>query len=439
MVGETITDMGWGGAYVHAKCQALNSTASANFLARFTAVRGLAHDKARAVAMHLGSIVTRHKKYMGHSEVCYRAASIYVTDEKWAAAMALVGKTVSKTADVHKTVDETFAAEREALQKALALKEEAFRKEHASQQVNLAEVANIARQAAEAAIQPIIQLAAADLTKKVLTEAVRIAREAAEEVVRASAAPREIVVKVEGKEPKTIAGKVHAQFSRLLKMVGAKVNVWLAGPAGSGKTTAARQVAEALSLPFFFNGAIDTEYKLSGFVDAQGRIVSTAFRRAYTEGGVYLFDEVDASMPSAVLAFNAALSNGHADFPGLDTPVGAHPDFRVIAAGNTWGLGATTEYVGRAKMDAAFLDRFVQLAWGYDEVLERGLATNTKWCERVQALRVKAKTRGLKIVISPRATLNGCRLLDAGLSWSEVEDATVRAKISPTDWANLTN
>src|SRR5690606_7558053 len=108
------------------------------------------------------------------------------------------------------------------------------------------------------------------------------------------------------------------------KMVAAGVNVWLAGPAGSGKTTAAEQVAKALKLKFYFNGAIDTEYKLSGFVDAHGRIVSTAFREAYTNGGVYLFDEVDASLPSATLAFNAALANGQCDFPGSKEPTPKH-------------------------------------------------------------------------------------------------------------------
>jgi hypothetical protein len=174
------------------------------------------------------------------------------------------------------------------------------------------------------------------------------------------------------------AGTQHKAFKSLVMLAmalnGEDKNIWLAGPAGSGKTTAARKLADALDLGerFDFNGAIDTEYKLSGFVDAKGRVVSTAFRKIWENGGVYLFDECDASMPGALLAFNAALANGVAAFP--DGSIKRHPETVIIAAANTWGFGGDANYIGRAKLDAAFLDRFVTLAWGYDEDLERTIA-----------------------------------------------------------------
>jgi cobaltochelatase CobS len=270
----------------------------------------------------------------------------------------------------------------------------------------------------------------------------RVAEIAAEVAHSVAANAVANIVKVEhyiktDTETRRIEGRVHRQFGKLLKMCAAGCNVWLAGPAGSGKTTAAHQVAESLKRSFFFNGAIDSEYKLSGFVDAQGRIVNTAFRRAYTEGGVYLFDEVDASLAPALLAFNAALANGHADFPGSSEPVARHPDFVCIAAANTWGLGATSDYVGRNKLDAAFLDRFVSLAWDYDEDLEREISGNDDWTRKVQKYRAAARKRGLKVVISPRASINGARMLTAGMSQDEVIDATIRAKLSEQDWSNL--
>ena len=288
------------------------------------------------------------------------------------------------------------------------------------------------------------QQLSADLAKERIRDEVKAAIKAAlgdldAKIERAAdkRPPKEIVIKVEGKEAVKVDGMVHRQFAPLLKMIGAGVNVWIAGPAGSGKTTGVAMAAKSLGLAFFFNGAIDTEYKLSGFVDAHGKIVSTSFRRAYSEGGVYLFDEVDASLPGALLAFNAAMANGHCDFPGEPNPVSRHPDFRCVAAGNTWGTGATTEYVGRNKMDAAFLDRFVQLDWGYDEDLESRLATDSDWCKTVQRLRAKAKARGMKIVISPRATIAGCKLIAAGFSKEEALEATVFAKLSKVDRDNL--
>lgn len=227
----------------------------------------------------------------------------------------------------------------------------------------------------------------------------------------------------------------HYQFPRLLAAVKAGCNVWLAGPAGSGKTTGAERAAAALGIPFSFDGALDTEYKLTGFVDAGGRIVSTAFKRAYTEGGLHLLDECDGSAPSALLAINAALANGFAAFP--DGMAKRHPDFRCVAAANTWGLGATYDYVGRAKLDAAFLDRFVRLDWGYDEILERTIAPNKEWCQLVQSARARAKAAGLKIIISPRATLNGSALLAAGLPLSDVIEMTIGAGLRDEDKAAL--
>lgn len=262
-----------------------------------------------------------------------------------------------------------------------------------------------------------------------------------------------------------IAGKVekieglhHERFATLLKFVSAGVNTWIAGPAGSGKTTAVEFVAKHLGLPFEFNGAIDSEHKLLGFVDANGRIVSRPFRKAFEEGGVYLFDEVDASMQAAVLAFNAALANGYADFP--DKKIDKHPNFRAVAAGNTWN-GQSSVYCGRAKQDAAFIDRFAYLEWPIDERLECALvgvpytgkapvfvddpvepdelkATLKRWPKRVQAYRAALVAAGsLQHIISPRATLFGTKLLAAGVSLDVVEKATLQKGLSDTQWAQI--
>ena len=244
-------------------------------------------------------------------------------------------------------------------------------------------------------------------------------------------------------------GIQHRQFSKLLTKLMAGRNVYLAGPAGTGKTTAGEFAAQALAvhlgcdMPFYFNGAIDSEHKLLGFVDAQGRIVSRPFRKAFTEGGLYLFDEVDASLAGALLAFNAALSNGWCDFP--DGCFKKHPNFRCMAAANTWGFGATHDYVGRAKLDEAFRDRFVMLKWDTDETLERHIALphiedqdlGGRWISRVQQCRAAAARAGVRCVISPRASINGCALLHAGEEWSEVEESCIRKGMADESWAQI--
>jgi hypothetical protein len=230
-------------------------------------------------------------------------------------------------------------------------------------------------------------------------------------------------------------GVQHHTFPLLLQVLSQKLNVWLTGPAGSGKTTAAHNCAKALNLPFSFCGAQSNEYGLLGFTTATGTTVRTPFREVYENGGVFLFDEIDASSASAVLAFNAALANGVCNFP--DKMVERHADFICIAAANTFGLGATSEYVGRMKMDAAFLDRFVFIAWDIDEELERNICGNNAWANRVQTLRRNARNSGIKVVISPRASVYGAKLLASGMDQATVETICVKRAMTTDQWQGI--
>lgn len=236
-------------------------------------------------------------------------------------------------------------------------------------------------------------------------------------------------------------GMQHHSFPTLLSIMSARqasgfrLNIWLTGPAGSGKTTAASKCAEALDLKFYFTGALDNPYGLLGFVDANGKVVRTQFREAYEYGGVFLFDEIDGSTPSAVLPFNAALANGHCAFP--DGVIERHKDFVCIAAANTWGLGASNDYVGRLKLDAASLDRFVQLAWDVDETLETATCGNETWAARVQVVRACVRDKGIKVVISPRASYYGAALLASGMKQVDVERITLRKAMTDDQWQSV--
>ncbi len=231
------------------------------------------------------------------------------------------------------------------------------------------------------------------------------------------------------------AGHHHPMFSTLCRVLSSRQadgfapNVWIAGPAGSGKTHSVKAFAKAAGLPFYYNGALRDAFELLGYKDAHGVYHTTPFREAYEKGGVYLFDESDASDNAALLALNGALANGIASFP--DKLVERHPDCRIIATGNTWGLGATADYVGRGKIDAAFLDRFgVRLSWGYDVALETAISGNADFARRVQAARERASAAGLKVLITPRSSIAGAALIAAGLTHDEAAAMTYLANLS---------
>jgi cobaltochelatase CobS len=232
-------------------------------------------------------------------------------------------------------------------------------------------------------------------------------------------------------------GVQHPLFDKLLRVLssiqanGLSPNVWLAGPTGSGKTHAAEQCAHAMGLDFYFNGALSEDHELLGFVDAVGHYHTTPFREAYEHGGVYLFDEVDASEDRTLLKLNAALSNGVQAFPDQKKPVKRHKDFRCIGAGNTFGEGATAEFTGRARIDAAFKSRFpVRFFWTYDVALEQSICGDVAWTKRVQAARIRAQNAGLKAIIDPRISMAGAAMIANGFTSDEAAELTYLAGLS---------
>lgn len=200
-----------------------------------------------------------------------------------------------------------------------------------------------------------------------------------------------------------IKGVVHEQFDKILGFVANNEPVYLSGPAGSGKSHICKQVADALGLKFYFTNAVTQEYKLTGFTDANGNYQPTQFYKAFTEGGLFMLDEMDASIPEVLTILNGAIANGWFDFPA---PIGfkeAHPDFRVIAAGNTTGHGADSEYVGRNQLDAASLDRFGYVFVDYNAEIENALAVDIELANFCREFRKVADKSGIQIIVSYRS------------------------------------
>lgn len=219
-----------------------------------------------------------------------------------------------------------------------------------------------------------------------------------------------------------VEGVQHRSMPELLRLlVQGHREVYLFGPPGSGKSHAAQVAAEAFQLPYSMTGKVESKYDLFGFVDAHGRPLRTAFRKCWEEGGVFLFDEMDRSDPSAVVALNGALANGVADFP--DGPVRRHARCYIIAGGNTTMGGADRAFNTAQQQDQSVIDRFTFLAWGYDEAMERILAgeDQSDWVAFVQRVRRAADKLRISLLATPRASMRGAKMLRDGWPREQVE------------------
>lgn len=243
--------------------------------------------------------------------------------------------------------------------------------------------------------------------------------------------PQVLEIKKQDSEPVKIEGYLPNWFNDALKALSAGLNVLVSGPAGCGKTHTAALLAEALNLRFahlsLSAGASESwllgrylpnthggfEYQLSQFVDY------------YENGGLFLLDEIDAADANMLIIINAAIANGKMSVPNrVDNPIAKrHPDFKLIAAANTFGQGMDRMYAGRVQLDAAFLDRWVMFEAEYNTQLETALAGD---CDDVLTLinemREKVSKHKMRRVISTRKLMQLVTLRKNGFSFSKCRD-----------------
>lgn len=195
----------------------------------------------------------------------------------------------------------------------------------------------------------------------------------------------------------------HPCFNQILAdlMMGGHVFLW--GPAGTGKSYMAKQIAKVMHLDFYAVEKIDDISELVGLPTANGGFVGTPFTDAVLKGGVLLMDEVDSSIPDCLNKTNGLLANGRITLPVLGQ-VEVHKDFHCICAANTCGQGATELYNTRTPIDAAFLNRFIEvIEFDYCEAIDkRACGNDNEIYDFAIAYRKAIKDAGVKSLMSPR-------------------------------------
>lgn len=220
----------------------------------------------------------------------------------------------------------------------------------------------------------------------------------------------------------------HFLTPKIQAILAMRENLYLVGPAGSGKSYAVEEVANTLQLPFYCPpiGRETTNAQLFGYFNAAGEYVRTPIRQAVEFGGVLHLEEIDFASPAVGTSLNALLANRTIGFP--DKVIPRHPDFICVASANTFGNGANAQYIGSQGLNAATRNRFIYLDFPYDERLEMQIAPNRDWTAHVQMMRAKAASIQLKHVISPRQSIQGGKLINSGeFTWQQVERMTIFA------------
>ena len=222
-------------------------------------------------------------------------------------------------------------------------------------------------------------------------------------------------------------------------------NIMMVGPAGCGKTQAAKELPKATNRPFFYfnlGATQDPRATLIGnthFKDGQTTFDESAFVKAIqTENAVILLDELSRAHPEAWNILMTVLDEGQR-YLRLDEDVNS-PTIRVAANVSfiaTANIG--TEYTSTRVLDRALMDRFeiievdilslsqeedlLQKRFGdkvsinlIHAVADIADATRKEW---------RSEEGKLSTMISTRMTVRVCELLADGFSLSEASEVAI--------------
>ena len=222
-------------------------------------------------------------------------------------------------------------------------------------------------------------------------------------------------------------------------------NIMMVGPAGCGKTQAAKDLPVATNRPFFYfnlGATQDPRATLIGnthFKDGQTTFDEPAFVKAIqTENAVILMDELSRAHPEAWNILMTVLDEGQR-YLRLDEDINAPlvtvaPGVSFIATAN---IG--TEYTSTRVLDRALMDRFeiievdiLSLSQEEDLLTRRfGDAVSAKMIHAVadiaDATRKEWRSEEGKLttMVSTRMTVRVCELLADGFSLTEAAEVAI--------------
>ena len=176
-------------------------------------------------------------------------------------------------------------------------------------------------------------------------------------------------------------GIYHEKFDDIAKLVMQGQVPYMYGPSGCGKTfMIEKQLSKLFNTNVVTNGYVLYEQDIIGYTNsATGGFVPGNFYRCYKYGDTIFLDELDNGIANATVVLNRFLGKNNTSYTFPDGIVTKrHPNFRIIAAGNTNGSGRTAAHNTRQKMDESVMQRLTPFHVNYDNRVEAEILKDYK-------------------------------------------------------------
>ena len=222
-------------------------------------------------------------------------------------------------------------------------------------------------------------------------------------------------------------------------------NIMMVGPAGCGKTQAAKSLPAATNRPFFYfnlGATQDPRATLIGnthFKDGQTTFDESSFVKAIqTENAIILLDELSRAHPEAWNILMTVLDEGQRYLrldEDIDSPtIIVAPGVSFIATAN---IG--TEYTSTRVLDRALMDRFEIIEVDILSLEQEKILLAKRYNDRVSAELIHAvadiadstrkewrsETGKLSTMISTRMTVRVCELLADNFTLGEAAEVAI--------------
>lgn len=205
---------------------------------------------------------------------------------------------------------------------------------------------------------------------------------------------QKVQYQVPGRSTPVLPKSIVPDFQKIVDDVMLGQNVMLVGGAGTGKTTLAQAVADALGRPYITincsQWTAPTEIIGGQTIEGyqEGKMIE-----AWRNGWMLILDELPKLDPNTAGLFNDALAKskvpGGKIFNARKEGFERHPDFCCIATGNVYPNAESVAYGANNKQDLSLLDRFAGSVYTIEKnpELEKqvvGSATLWAWCNTVR-------------------------------------------------------